>query len=255
MSFKLKLLSDMHHEHHKDYLSGGYISTLPNDVDVLVLAGDIGSKHILPSVLRQYCDKFKEVVYVAGNHCHWDNSVQGLASMMTTITNSNFHWLHNSSWTYNNQVFHGTTLWFDELSQATLQLTSVRTKKYKAGTVHWPDFEFVEGGSTVIYEEFKKAKEYLIQNVKEGDIVVTHHMPSYKCVSPKYFGDPYNPFFVGDVEEVIINNKPKLWLYGHTHIPNDFTLQDTRLIVNCRGYPSERNFENGVFKPNLTIEL
>lgn len=252
---KLKLLSDLHHEHHKDYLQGGYISNLPNDCDVLVLAGDIGSKHILPGVLRQYCDRFKEVVFILGNHSYWSQSIEGAHNLISTITNSNFHFLYNSSWTYEGNTFHGTTLWFDELSKATLEKTGVRTKKYKAGTMHWPDFELVEGGSSVIYAEFKKAKEYLSKNVKEGQIVVTHHMPSYRCVAPRYFGDPYNPFFVGDVEEIIINNKPKLWASGHTHISYDFMLDKTRLVCNPRGYPKENNEVHGTFNPNLIIEV
>jgi Icc-related predicted phosphoesterase len=249
---KIKLISDLHHEYWKDYTY--YIEKISNDdVDVLVLAGDIASKHILAGVLKKYCERFHQVVYVAGNHCHWDNSVEGLVDLLSEVKNSNFHWLYNSSWQYQNQIFHGTTLWFDELTEETIKKTGVRTSKYKAGTMYWPDFELVQGGSRVIYEEFRKAKKYLSENVKEGDIVVTHHMPSYKCVSKTYTGDPYNPFFVGDVEEVIVNNKPKLWAYGHTHQANDFMINNTRLVCNPRGYPKEDNQRRGLFNPDLVI--
>ena len=71
-------------------------------------------------------------------------------------------------------------------------------------------------------------------------MVVTHHMPSEKCVSPRFVGSPLNVFFHSNFDDFIIDRKPKLWLSGHTHDPYDFMIGETRLVCHPRAYPSER---------------
>jgi Icc-related predicted phosphoesterase len=39
------------------------------------------------------------------------------------------------------------------------------------------------------------------------------------------------------MEKVINDYQPKLWIYGHTHEPDDRMFGDTRVVSNPRGYP------------------
>ena len=42
-----------------------------------------------------------------------------------------------------------------------------------------------------------------------------------------------------DIEKVILDLQPKYWIHGHTHIPCQYDLGDTRVVCNPRGYPRE----------------
>jgi hypothetical protein len=56
------------------------------------------------------------------------------------------------------------------------------------------------------------------RDIQEGDVVITHTLPSYKCVHPEYANSEWNCYFVGECEDIIIDKKPKIWYYGHLNI-------------------------------------
>jgi hypothetical protein len=73
-----------------------------------------------------------------------------------------------------------------------------------------------------------------------GDtIVVTHHAPSSKSVSPQYAGDPLTPAFVSDVEDLILAHQPRYWIHGHVHQSFNYRLGRTQVLCNPRGYGRE----------------
>ena len=80
---------------------------------------------------------------------------------------------------------------------------------------------------------------WLERTVQEGDVVVTHHLPSRRSVAPQFAGDPLNAFFLCDMERLILARQPLWWIHGHTHHPFDYQLGQTRVVANPRGYPSE----------------
>jgi Icc-related predicted phosphoesterase len=56
-----------------------------------------------------------------------------------------------------------------------------------------------------------------------------------------------------DMDELILEHQPCLWIHGHTHESFDYEIGKTRVICNPRGYaPIEINKE---FKPVFTIEV
>jgi hypothetical protein len=49
---------------------------------------------------------------------------------------------------------------------------------------------------------------------------------------------------------------PRYWLRGHVHKSLDYTIGDTRVICNPRGYPGPGGTrESPNFDPHLTIEV
>jgi len=80
---------------------------------------------------------------------------------------------------------------------------------------------------------------FFLHNVKEGSIVITHTMPSPKCISERYKGDHYNPCFTNDWSEIIYTCKPKIWICGHTHECFEKTIYKTDVLCNPYGYPHE----------------
>jgi 3',5'-cyclic AMP phosphodiesterase CpdA len=67
-------------------------------------------------------------------------------------------------------------------------------------------------------------------------VVVTHHCPSRRSVHPSYALSPINPGFASDLDELILETRPELWVHGHTHSSFDYVLGVTRVLCNPKGY-------------------
>lgn len=83
------------------------------------------------------------------------------------------------------QRFLGLTLWYglrEEDSRKT-----------------WSDFRAIEDWRT-IQQEHDLDLEFLNKNLQEGDIVVSHMLPSSECVSGEYIGYTNNRFYISDVD-------------------------------------------------------
>jgi Icc-related predicted phosphoesterase len=98
------------------------------------------------------------------------------------------------------------------------------------------DFSLIKDFESWVYEESRRMRELLARELRPGDVVISHHLPSHRVVHPKYVGDPMNVIFVCDVEDLIVERRPRLWLHGHTHETLDVTLGDTRVVCNPFGY-------------------
>jgi hypothetical protein len=68
---------------------------------------------------------------------------------------------------------------------------------------------------------------------------------------PQFVGSRINCYFVCDVEH-LMNNRPKLWVHGHTHSSCDYVLGAARVVSNPFGYPREVNHE---YVEKLVIEV
>ena len=68
-------------------------------------------------------------------------------------------------------------------------------------------------------------------------VVVGHHCPSELSVAPQYKGSILNGAFRSSLDD-FIESRPqiKLWIMGHTHWRHEYTIGETRLICNPRGY-------------------
>jgi len=101
------------------------------------------------------------------------------------------------------------------------------------------DFSVIEDFESWVYEENARAVDFLDQQLRPGDIVVTHHLPSQRCVAPRFVGNPLNPFFVCDLTELILERRPRLWLHGHSHASTRIQIGETTVLCNPFGYMGE----------------
>lgn len=241
---KLLVLSDLHFESHAG-VESSLINSFPRDgFDVVVLAGDIVSGVQSEEVLMQLCDHFSPhpIIFVRGNHELWHSRRQTSASMLRGIERrkSNFTWLENETVVVQGQKFAGTTMWF---RQSPFGDTQSRD---------WPDFKLIENFGDWVYKANKEALEFLRQNVASDSVVITHHLPTEHVVHEKYKGDPFNCFYVCNVENVILDKKPPLWIHGHTHESVDCVVGDTRIVCNPMGHPTEKNV---LFSKSMIVEV
>ena len=86
--------------------------------------------------------------------------------------------------------------------------------------------------------------EYLKQPYPGKSVVVTHHLPSRRLVSERFWAsngsDGANGGFVGDCDNILAyDDAPDLWIHGHTHDSVDTKLWKTRVVCNPAGYRGE----------------
>ncbi len=232
----IQILSDLHFEFLSPIDRQMLVRRLdPTDVDVLVLAGDIADYKVLPDALDAICGKYQgiPVLAVAGNHEGYKGSLEGLADiyLQAQIRNPNLRRLEREIVVIDYISFAGTTMWF-------------RNHPMNATYQHMlADFSRISD-SNRIYAENGEAEVWLNQVLQNGvDVVITHHMPSYELVAPKYRGNPdLNRFFVSPIaDEINPEYLPRLWIYGHTHTPTVLERDGCRFVCNPLGYPTESN--------------
>jgi hypothetical protein len=207
----------------------------------VVLAGDIGvlkenSEQIL-KLLQGLSEKVSgegRVVYVPGNHEYYSDGFSAGKSRLAklrqeapqnvVVCDSYFH-----QFKVNGHTIAAGTLWFPNLMP-------------NAVTKSWlNDFTQIPGIEEDIYREndgFVKMLEHTCDN-NDRVVVVTHHQPSYRSVNPLYAGSPLNQFFCNNLDDLIEEKKPILWVAGHCHGPVDYQIGITRVISNPAGYKGE----------------
>jgi predicted phosphodiesterase len=242
---QIQVLSDVHCEFHRD---GGrsFVDSLdPGGVDVLVLAGDIAVGAELPRALELFCRRYSEarVVYVHGNHEFYGTDRASVVAACREAERrlSNLTWLDVSSVEISGQRFLGAPLWF---------ATSADAFRYRHAMT---DFSVIRDFESWVYEENARAVAFLREELREGDVVVTHHLPSLLSVAPRFARSPLNPFFVCDVEPLIRERRPRLWIHGHTHCSIRYDIGTTSVVCNPFGYVGAEL--NPDFSDKLVIEI
>ena len=240
----IALLSDLHLERFNFQEAVKFIKSFdPVGVDILVLAGDILPIKMGTAFLELFAERYKSVVYVGGNHCWWGQSVEKTQKTLQSLSFPNFHYLENKAVEIDGQRFVGATLWFNQ----------EEVERLRHNWRDWSDFITIQDSYPWIYEQNKATVEWFKNNIQVGDVVVSHHLPSYQCVAPQFKGSQYNCFFANDLDDLITRKKPKYWFFGHTHSSVDLTIGSTRLVANPYGYHGRE--VNEYFKENLTLKV
>jgi predicted phosphodiesterase len=248
---KLHVLSDLHTEFEA--------FTIPKtDADVLVLAGDIGTK--LAGLALVLKTSEIPVVYVAGNHEYYGAAIPKLTDELQDLARgSQVHFLENDGFVFQNVRFLGCTLWTDfeilGLENRALTMWDAEQKMADYRLIrHSPKFSRLRPVDTAAlhFASLKWLQQQLEMPFDGRTVVVTHHAPSAKAFNPKYQRDLLSAAFASNLEPLIESSQIDLWIYGHTHHNTDFVHGSTRILSNQRGYPGERVIG---FNPNLVLEL
>jgi len=236
-------MSDLHLEFSRE-LAQRFVNSLDVDgVDVLVIAGDIAVGAAIEHQVSLIAKRFDgiPILYVNGNHEYYG---AGRKTVRTAIRRlhreySNVHHFECEAIEIKGQRFLGTTLWYEP------------NAKVRAGMPYWSDFRLITSLQHWIREAHNASIDFLDKNLQENDIVISHMLPSHKCVAPRWQLSDTNHFFVTDVEKLILERKPRYWIHGHTHDSIDVRIGNTRVVCNPRGY---EGYElNPYFDPKATL--
>lgn len=258
----ISLCSDLHLEFQPCVLPGG---------DVLILSGDIAearhmerdykSDKIPPypviegfSRYRDFfeieCAKYNQVFYVMGNHEHYGGRLDRTYSIIKDILPFNVTILENELVEYNNVIFMGATLWTD--LNRNDPMTALVLKDFLNDFRVITNLYANKGIYTKLTPQFTSHvhrttldffAEQLEQNRDKQFVIMTHHAPSYKSIHEQYKEYyEHNGGYASDLSNFIFSNPNiKVWTHGHVHTPFNYTIGETRILCNPRGYPNENS--------------
>lgn len=247
---RLHVLSDLHLE---------FAPFVPPPVaaDVLILAGDTHPGHRgLEWVLKTFPNR--PVIYLLGNHEFYRESFATLTRELKAMAaGTAVHVLENDLVTLGDTTFLGATLWTDFCLSgdpivpqvvAQLGVSDYHVVRHpgRRGLLHPEDTR----QSHLETVRWLRAQCRACRGRKL--VIVTHHAPSSRSLGPRYVEDLLHPAYASNLEWLLEESGAALWVHGHIHHGNDYTVGGTRVLSNPRGYPGEP--PHG-FDPGMVVEV
>ena len=263
---RIQLVSDLHLEFADINIQN------QNDADVLILSGDImvASKVLLPQseygirfrdFLKRVSFQFPHVVYVMGNHEFYSDGkfFESVDIMRAACAvHNNVYLLERDTKVIDDVVFVGGTLWTDMNKFDPLTLHAVRDmmNDYRAIRNDKAGYRSLKPADTV--ERHRLTRDYIEfiakENADKKVVVVGHHSPCLQSIHPMYASEYLmNGAYHSDLTNIMLDHPQiKLWTHGHTHHPFDYTIGETRVVCNPRGYDG---YESTGWDPNKIVEV
>lgn len=245
---KIWLLSDIHFEVTSiEKLEQIYIPEIP--IDVVVFAGDISLYHDVFKRINDILDKYNakhkhypQVVYVPGNHEYYGYEIDKVNQYLDSVFEfSPIFYLNidNPTVVINDVAFIGNTLWAkgadNPIAEMTLQSAISDFRYISVG-----DYTFTPTDMNIMNKNMSSQIERQLETFQNyKTVVVTHHLPSFQCISERFKGLLLNDAFASEQDELIEKYKPDLWLFGHTHDYVDTYIFSTRCVAAPLGYESK----------------
>lgn len=235
---KIRVYSDLHNEHREnDY----EIPHLEGDGETtLILAGDINSSmEGLVRYLKSQCTRFKNVVFVFGNHDYYNKRIDSAYNDLKGRTK------HID----NLFIGQGELLLVDGVY---LYLDTLWTKGYKELTYRLSDYRLIRDFSTSSQtRKYKKSMEKIGKMLdglpKDGKLVtVTHFSPfdTDQFMNPNFNRNILTKYFCHEGNEIInkLASRSSYWFFGHTHYSLEIEYKSCNFISNQVGYPNKIEF-------------
>jgi Icc-related predicted phosphoesterase len=247
---KLQLFSDLHLEFET-------FSPPKTDANAIVLAGDIHvGKNGIAWAKANFPDK--PVIYVLGNHEYYGNAFpKHLDDLKKLAEGTNIHILENDRLSIDGVTFLGCTLWtdfrlFGDPRIAGCQATQAMTDYRKIRVS--PQYRKLRSIDTAVIhsQSFRWLSEEVASHRDGKIVIITHHAPSKQSLPQDYRDNLLSAAYASNLDNFIEDSGAVLWIHGHVHVPQNYTVGNTRIISNPRGYPDERNER---FMPDLVVEI
>ena len=223
----------------------------------LILAGDIWHAKKMYSFhnqswIKELASRFQYVLFVLGNHDFWGGNLSKeylrAEKELKKQNIDNVYLLQNSIVNIGDIKIIGATLWTDLLN-GDRELVIDATKIMN-------DYKYIqvgEGYTTLkphhIMAEHVKSKDFIFTNAKKDYEtqkvwVVTHHAPSFQSVNISHYANTpltnkEHGLDASNLEELILNSEIDLWMHGHTHLALNYSIGNTQVLSNPKGYPNE----------------
>jgi Icc-related predicted phosphoesterase len=252
---KLNVLSDLH-------LSQGGLPGPSVDADLVVLAGDVAR----PAQAVEWAKSLRApVLYVPGNHEFYGGSLPGTLRELKRLTQgSHVHVLDNEEIHFGSVRFLGCTLWTDfrlagDAEGRELAKHAAVERVHDFRRIHVDDERqtlFTPDHSETLFQRSAAWLEAKLRTAWPGPtVVITHHAPSERSVSPQFRGSPLNACFASHLDRLLGRRFAVAWIHGHMHHTLDYDADGTRVVCNPRGYAREGRNENADFDIDFAIDV
>ena len=265
------------------YFSDLHVEFGPHDnglteADYVIFAGDIGPGLSGLSWIKHNVSSKKDELllkaypfFVPGNHEYYGGRalIGHDLDMRAYAEKNGVNYLNCNVWQDDQVRIVGATLWTDFMLD--FDPTNAMLNAFLGMADYRQIFYTIGGGYSKIQlqpehtrQDHASALAFITQTLYtpfEGKtIVVTHHGCSKQSIHPKYAGHFLNPAFVSDLEPLIRDTQPDLWIHGHVHNSMDYYIGKTRVVCNPKGYPEKGldgkiYYENSQFNPNAIVEI
>jgi hypothetical protein len=252
--FRIQYVSDLHLEFYEKIAFPLLVKPISK---YLALAGSIGHPNtpVWNSFFQYVSSNWEHVFYVTGNHEYYNKEKR----RWKYITPQTFSKRHNdiaaslSQWsnvhlldtykpyflTKDNVAIVGNTLWSHIPDKDKMFITlSINDYNYiaKEGIIPFSveDTCNLHNAQKTLLQE--KIDYFTFQKIPI--VVITHHMPSYTLISPRYKDNASNCAFASNCE-TMLTPYVRAWIYGRTHNVSNVMIQKTMCLVNARGYPNK----------------
>lgn len=252
---RVGLLSDPHLSPRTWDIALGDMLPAPGSVDVMILLGDVGTHNLIPDICRFVQQELEcEVVFVPGNHdyyCYGAN-IASMAEiqafwMSELASESKIHVLIDSSWDYQGLSFFGSTWWSKMGSQVDREL-------FRLAESRFDDFNYIVRGWSrdvppkplflqsmdlpMMNRSAKGAYQKWLMHVGDKKKILCSHFPMLEALRHPNFQRCV--YFVSEDDEYILDWRPDMILFGHTHWNIRDLVHDIPCYSNMYGYSKER---------------
>ena len=247
--FRIQYVSDLHLELQNPIPA--FETLLKPCAPYLALAGDIGHPTEVRALFEWATTRWKHIFYVAGNHEYYDfardpalqeNIVQR-KNQFQEIADShpNIHFFSGKVGSFfceeENVAVVGCTLWslVDPAGLGWQTMNDYRRIRLFGKALIEPKHV------SAIHQSEKAALEREIErwaNRGASICVITHHLPSFHLVNPRWAGHAANECFASN-SDALIRPPVRLWIYGHTHTASHHIINGVPVVSNARGYEGE----------------
>lgn len=247
---RLLIASDLHLE----FGSQTRLSPLlqaAREADLLLLAGDLVST---PADLESFLRKLPcQALIVAGNHEFYGHDITtSLPQYQAAAKHSGCVLLEKEQRILGGVRFVGCTLWTDLAGgkQAENYDRMINDRRW----IRLRGAAFTSEVMRGVHQASVRWLESALDEPFDGPtVVMTHHAPSYRSSHPRWAASPINGAFSSNLDDLVEQYQPDLWVHGHHHDPADYRIGRTRILCNAYGYDGVEDTSR--FKPDLLVEI
>ena len=247
---RLRILSDLH-------LEFGAYEPPAAAADVIVLAGDINVRERAADwILHTFPDPATPILYVLGNHEFYGEKIPRLTEKLRDFySHTHVRLLENASTEIGAYRFFGATLWTDmalhgDVASGSAAAMDMNDFKRIRTWGAWKKFR--PSDARVFHAETLLHLRRFLAAGSANAVVITHHAPSIRSLPPDAREDPITCGYASNLEALIREFQPLLWIHGHIHDSSRYQIGHTTILANPRGYPDSLN---PAFQPDLVLSL
>lgn len=259
LQMKIQIVSDLHLEFtaNREWVAKNHIIPIG---DVLLIAGDtycLSHPEHAASFLQRVSDDFHLIISTLGNHEFYGSNIEQANPVYRYYESYNHLVLNNQNFIYQGIRFICSVLWSHVPSYHLYDVQNGindyrHIYKINEGGNYYPIR--VEDTNALHELSYRFIEQAIAEKHSGPTILLTHHMPSYKSISPRYKNSRISSAFAANMDALIeANPQISYWFYGHAHDFHKMKINNCTLIRNPLGYVDQGEHQG--FRRDYFIEI